>query len=170
MRSILAKENGPKVVDVLIESGFNISRLSSRGFERLENIITRYGDDKIPAIANLFTGTKDVNRMLIFLDKIVAPDQYWSVLNKIKTSNLFDKTVTVNGMTINIPHFFDNPTSTYQYYHKVEGNLSYFATIEGQEGVLIIIDKTSDYVISNIRGILKSVAQREYDEYMEKDD
>ena len=141
-------------------------------YQRIVDKIYCYKKSKLQTSlsGDLFRGTKDANRMLLFLDNIVDPDQYWALLNKIKTSNLFDKTVTPNGRQINIPDFFDNPTSAYQYYHKVEGNLSYFATIEGQEGVLIIIDKTGDYLISNIRGIIKAEVQIIYDEIKSNDD
>lgn len=139
IEEVLAEESGAIAIDVLIKAGFDISKLSSRNLKRLSSIISKHGYSE--ALVDLFKGTRDVNRMLIFLDNIVnSPKEYVETINKIAADEMFSKTITINSKTLKVSEFFDDMGDAYQYYHKVEGNVHYFAKLKDREGMLITLD------------------------------
>lgn len=47
----------------------------------------------------------------------------------------------------------------YQYYHKVEGNVHYFAKLENQDGILIVMDYSTELVINTISTLTEDIAK-----------
>ncbi|MBP5419751.1 MAG: hypothetical protein J6Y72_08090, partial [Bacteroidales bacterium] len=65
---LLTTEDGARAFDILKRANFDLSKLSSKNFERLSNIVSKFDDIEAQKIVELFKGTKDYNRLLIYLE------------------------------------------------------------------------------------------------------
>ncbi|PKA97996.1 fibronectin type III domain protein [Flavobacteriaceae bacterium MAR_2009_75] len=151
LKKVLQTESGANAIDVLIRSGFDFTTLSARNLERLSSSISKYGmsDD----LVNIFKGTTDVNRALIFLDNIVkSPQEYADFLIKIENNAMFSKTVTISGKTLKLGEFFNSSNDAYKYYHSLINDTHFYSKMDGMEGISIIINKTTNEIIEIIYG------------------
>ncbi|WNB17087.1 fibronectin type III domain-containing protein [Marivirga arenosa] len=153
MVELLPTENGSKAYDVLREANFDLGRLSWRNFERLNAIVANNGT---AGLKELFEGTKDVNRMLVYLHKTSSNyQQYITAMNKIKTEGLFEGTVTINGKPMNTQDFFENEVAGSTYYYLDGGGttISILKAFEASDlAIEMIVDKTTNTIISVDQG------------------
>ncbi|MGV8830293.1 MAG: hypothetical protein ACWA6U_18450, partial [Breznakibacter sp.] len=139
-KSILSTEFGAKAMDLLIEAQIDIATISGKNFQRLSNILAKFGTGQDDALLKILKETRDFNRMFTYLDNIVKDaDDYVSDLAKIQANEMFKKSVTINGKVTTFADFFENTGGVYKYYCKIEGNLKYFVKMEkGTDGMVII--------------------------------
>ncbi|SMG09495.1 hypothetical protein SAMN05661096_00221 [Marivirga sericea] len=152
MVELLPTENGSKAFDVLREANFDLGRLSWRNFERLKDIVARNGTT---GLKELFEGTKDVNRMLVYLDKTSSSYQeYIIAMNKIKSEDLFEGTVTINGKPMNTLGFFENEVKGSTYYSlDNDETISLVKAFEQSDiAIEMIVDRTTNTIISVDQG------------------
>lgn len=158
MVDLLLTDNGSKAYDVLRAANFDLGRLSWRNFERLKNIVEKNGTN---GLKDLFVGMKDVNRMLIYLEKTSSNyQQYTAAMNKIKADKLFEGTITINGNTMKMIDFFDSEIagSTY-YYLESPGNISFVKAFEQSDFAIgFIVDKTTNTITSVSTGSFGAVS------------
>ncbi len=170
-KKALSKESGATAMDILLKAEFNVVALSSANFQRLANIIEKYGTKENEALILLFKQTKDVNRMLVFLDNMVnSTAEYSKKLQTVLDNKMFEKTITINGKKMKFSEFFNssNPQVVYDYYHMVEGNKHYFAKIENGNGILIVLETVGEYTTSTLSNISKEVLSEEYKRFIKK--
>ena len=127
-------------MDLLIEAQIDIATISGKNFQRLSNILAKFGTGQDDALLKILKETRDFNRMFTYLDNIVKDaDDYVSDLAKIQANEMFKKSVTINGKVTTFADFFENTGGVYKYYCKIEGNLKYFVKMEkGTDGMVII--------------------------------
>ncbi|WP_170863096.1 fibronectin type III domain-containing protein [Pseudozobellia thermophila] len=151
LKEIITTESGAQAIDVLIKANFDYTTLSVSNLRRLKNVVEKWGNSN--EMVELFKSTTDVNRMLIYMEKMVkSPQEYKELLKKIGENEMFSKTITINGKTVNIETYFNSFHDGYTYYHKQENNIHYYAKMNGADGLRIIIDLTNSAipVIKNI--------------------
>ncbi|ALO13868.1 hypothetical protein L21SP5_00188 [Salinivirga cyanobacteriivorans] len=159
-KNVLSTENGANAMDILLDAQFNMAALSGRNFQRLKNVIDKYGVENRELLVNLFSNTNDVNRMLIFLDNIAtSPNEYNNVLNSIIENSNFSNTITIHGQTMNISNYFDNSFEATSYYHKIVGDEHYFSKLTETNGILIIIEKGANGINSVLQNASKEVVE-----------
>ncbi|MBL4560320.1 MAG: hypothetical protein JKX79_04990 [Labilibaculum sp.] len=170
-KKVLSKEQGAMAMDVLIEAGIDVSSISGRNFERLSNVLVKYGDSQSQALSKLMRGTRDINKMLVFLDNMVSNvDEYSKLISKIETNDMFSKTVTINGKTTLISNFFSSVDEAYKYHHKIDANEHYFAKIVNGEGIMIVIDNAGNLLISSFGSYVKSKSVNWYNEFIKENE
>lgn len=155
-KSLIITKEGALVHDVLINANFNISTLSTNNLERLCNIVRKFGVSD--ELTDLFRGTTDVNRMLVFMDKACKSlDDYAKIITQMADESKFSQTFTINGKTYNLAEYFDSMDDALEYYHKEVGGYNYickFHKISG-EGVELVINNPETVV--NIIGVQKKL-------------
>jgi hypothetical protein len=57
----------------------------------------------------------------------------------------------------NFLDFFENYGEAYDYYHKLKGNIYYFAKLKGKKGILVTFEIGADIVVSSISEISKGL-------------
>jgi len=67
IKRLIPTEQGSRAYDLLLNASFDISKLSWRNFERLSVIVSRLDDNATKSLEDLFKGSLDINRMLIYL-------------------------------------------------------------------------------------------------------
>ena len=170
IRHLITTENGSRAFDVLRRANFNIGTLSSRNFERLTNIVSKFDDNAVKSLDVLFRGTRDVNRMLIYLEKSGSTvAQYTKCIDDVIDNKLFNGTITLSGgKTMNKIDFLLNYTDDLtEYYHKAtDGKLSFLKLDPGtKQGALIVIDSYSKAIISADCRILTGVTTEYIEEF-----
>lgn len=162
-KETFSKESGATAMDILLKAEFNVTSLSGANFDRLAHIIEKYGAKENEALIALFKGTKDVNRMLIFLDNMVnSTAEYSKQIKAITDNKMFENTITINGKKQKFSEFFNSnePQTVYDYYHMVEGNKQYFAKIKQGDGILITLETTEKVTFSTLSNISKEKATK----------
>ena len=139
-KRVLSTANGTKAMDLLIKAQIDIANISGKNFERLSNIINKFGAGQDEALLRVLKDTRDYNNMFTYLDNMVAnTDEYLSDLAKIEANEMFKKSVAINGKTTTIANFIDEAGGVYQYFYKTEGNIRYFVKLQdGTDGVVIV--------------------------------
>jgi hypothetical protein len=158
MKDILPTESGTKAFDMLTSVNFDISKLSWRNFERLTEIIKKHGTE---GLGNLFSGAKDVNRMLIYLEKSSSNvQQYTTAMNKIKANSLFEGTITINGNTMKKLDFFENEVEAATYF--IMENASNLHFVKAHEGtgyaIEIVVNKATNVIMDVIEKTITTLS------------
>lgn len=173
MKRLVPTEHGSRAYDLLSNAGFDISRLSWRNFERLRDIISKFDDNAAKKIEDLFKGTLDVNRMLIYLEKSGSTlTQYNKVMDDIVRKKLFSGTITLSGEeTISKLDFINNymgdATDLIKYYHKEAGGKQLFLKFHpsSKQGVVIVIDSYTKVIVDAECRFLVNITEQELQSY-----
>ncbi len=140
---LLTTENGARAFDALKRASFDISTLSSKNFERLSNIVSKFDDAETQKIVELFSGIKDYNRLLIYLEHSGSTaEQYAKAMNRIAEKNMFEATVTIGSKTMKAKEFLvDYTDELVSYYHGEDDGIQYFYKIaQNGNGVVVAIN------------------------------
>ena len=150
---LLTTDDGARAFDLLKQANFNISTLSSKNFERLSNIVSKFDEKEAAKIVELFGGVKDYNQLLIYLEHSGSTaEQYIKAMNRIAEKGLFDNTITFGSKTMNVKEFlFDYTDELITYYHGVDNGILYYYKLikieDGVAGFVIALDAASKNVL-----------------------
>ncbi|PKQ63061.1 hypothetical protein BZG02_09845 [Labilibaculum filiforme] len=157
MSNILSTAKGAKAFDFLADVKFDINRLSAENFQRLTNVIDKYGVDK--QFRDFFTGSKDVNRMLSVMENSGETlGEYMRFIEKVSNDpKMFAGTITISGKKMKFSEFFNDIDDAYGYYHEVGTKYRYISKFHelSNIGVLILV-KDGIEVVGKII-IIKSI-------------
>ncbi|MGQ1911528.1 hypothetical protein ACT3CE_17305 [Marinifilum sp. RC60d5] len=173
MKRLMPTESGSRAYDLLVNASFDISKLSWKNFERLSNILSKLDDNAAKSLEDLFKGSLDVNRMLIYLEKSGSSlAQYSKAMDDVVQKNLFSGTMTLNGgKTISkldfVKNYMGEATDLIEYYHKIVGGKQYFLKYHpaSNQGAVIVIDTYTKVIADAECRILVNISDDELQLY-----
>lgn len=161
----VSKPEGEKAFIMLQQIGFNLDKISAKNFERLSQIIKRYGESE--NLKRLLKNGLDINRMIIYIEKTGSTlEQFVNSLERIKNNNMFSNTITIKCKIISLLEFTNNYSDDLvTYYYRQDGNKCFLLKYHNdiQLGIEIVVDYASKILLDGSSRIITALSDEKWE-------